>query len=126
MEELLRRILDETIQSQALRGQPLTTEEIKVPEDVSFLFSIRYEIEKELRRIWHERFGLQENRRPVSVNQPMQSLLNAELMNPTLARVVREVYSVCSPAIHGEDVSDSQVKFVRDIAPELLASLKAI
>jgi hypothetical protein len=126
LEELLRRILDETIQSQALRGQPLTTEEIKVPEDVSFLFSIRYEIEKELRRIWHERFGLQENRRPVSVNQPMQSLLNAELMNPALARVVREVYSMCSPAIHGEDVSDSQVKFVRDIAPELLASLKAI
>lgn len=48
------------------------------------------------------------------------------MISPNLAHAVREVYSVCSAAIHGEDVSDNQVQFVRDVAPELLAALEAV
>jgi hypothetical protein len=39
---------------------------------------------------------------------------------------IREVYSVCSPAIHGEPITEAQVSFVRDVAPELIAALRAI
>jgi hypothetical protein len=34
------------------------------------------------------------------------------------------VYSVCTPAIHGEDATPEQVRFVRDVAPGILAALR--
>ncbi len=53
----------------------------------------------------------------------------AELVQDRLvaiAHAIREVYAICSPAIHGEPVSDAQVAFAEDVGPELVAALKAI
>ena len=83
-------------------------------------------MEKELRRIWKQRFGEVEGKRPAPYLLITRSLVEAGLIDPKIANVIREVYAICSPAIHGLQVSESQVRFVRDIAPELMASLKAI
>jgi hypothetical protein len=40
--------------------------------------------------------------------------------------VIREVSIVCSPAIHGEQISNTKVNFVRDIAPKLIETLRAL
>ena len=43
-----------------------------------------------------------------------------------LTAAIRDVDSICSHAIHGEDVTPAQVAFVRDVTPELLEALRAI
>lgn len=100
------------------------------PEDVTFLFAARYNIERELRRIAGDRqvvSGIESLlRRPPTIFQITRHLSEAELIEPRLAHAIREVYSVCSPAIHGEPVTPAQVSFVREVAPELVATLRAI
>ena len=53
-------------------------------------------------------------------------LIINELIAPQMGNAIREVYSVCSPAIHGEEVSSAQVDFVRNTAPELIPALEVI
>lgn len=100
------------------------------PDDVTFLFSARYNIERELRRIAEGRRVVaaieQPARRPLTIVQLTRQLTESELIEPRLAHAIREVYSVCSPAVHGEPVSPAQVSFVREVAPELVATLRAI
>jgi hypothetical protein len=47
-------------------------------------------------------------------------------MEPRLDHAIREVYAVCSPAIHGEPVTQAQIDFVKDVGPELIAALRSI
>lgn len=112
----------------AERGQPLGAGHmaLAVSDDVSFLFSTRFHIESELRRIASGReIGL-EQRRPVPTHLLSRSLVDSGLLDPRLGGAIREVYSVCSPAIHGEPVTEAQVTFVRDVGPELVSALRAI
>lgn len=125
MKEHFRQILDEELRMRGIE-RPSAPSEIEVPENAKYLFSVRYKIEKELRRIQKQRFGEENIKRPMPVNQMTRSLVQSELMDTKLANVIREVSAVCSPAIHGEEVSSNQVKFVREIAPELIETLKSI
>lgn len=100
--------------------------QIPVPSEVALLFATRYNMEKELRRIGESRQLVGEIRRPMPAMQLTRALVQAELLEPRLANAIREVYSVCSPALHGEPVSEAQVAFVKDIGPELIAALSAI
>ena len=73
-----------------------------------------------------DRIQFEEVRRPIPVFQIARILANEGLLDPRLANVVREVYAVASPAVHGEPVSEAKIAFVRDVAPELISALKAI
>lgn len=126
LEEKFRKILKETLQGQQAQTPVDIQTELLIPRDVNYLFIARYGIEKELRRIWRDRFGGGDERRSVPITRIVQALREGELLDPRLGGIVREVYSACSPAIHGEDVSDRQVAFVRDIAPELITALMKI
>lgn len=106
--------------------QPPTPAQVPVSEDVALLFATRYNLEKELRRIGGSRQLVGESRRPMPVLHLTRSLIQAELLEPRLANAIKEVYSVCSPAIHGEPVTQAQVTFVQDVGPELIAALRAI
>jgi len=97
----------------------------RVDDKVALLFSARYQIEKELRRIWTTRFQDQ-GRRPVPAISIATSLVNGELIPADFAHAIRDVYAVCTPAIHGEDISDAKLDFVRDLAPKIIATLKEI
>lgn len=100
--------------------------ELVVTEDVQYLFATRYNLERELLRIRDSRVGPQAIRMHVPISKLIQMLVEAEVIDPRLGNIVKEVYAVCSPAIHGERVSDSQNKFVKDIAPELISTLRSI
>lgn len=100
--------------------------EIVVSKDVEYLFGVRHNLEKEIRRIANERQLNGENRRPLPSMQLTRALRQAELLSPRLEQVIREVYSVCSVAIHGESVTEAQIDFVREVGPELIAVLRTI
>ena len=97
-------------------------------DNVIQLFTARYSIEVELRRIAEAR-KLASGLIPLSqvpVSQLVRSLSDSGLLEPGLAGVVREVYAVCSPAVHGAPATDAQVSFVKDVAPQLVATLRQI
>jgi len=96
-----------------------------LPTDIEFLFRARLGIEKELRKI--QRFVSQsEARRPEPIFRIVDTLIRGELISQEIGHAIREVYSVCSPAIHGEDVTPAQVEFVKNTAPELISALKSL
>ena len=97
-----------------------------VDENTQFLMMARYSLEKEIRRIWQERFDEEQTRRPLLFHRLVQDLASIDVIDAKLGHLMREVYSVCSPAVHGEPVSQAKVGFVGDTVPELLALLRAI
>jgi hypothetical protein len=126
IEESIRKVLNEYVrphQESILEKKPT---ELNVDQDVTTLFTARYNIEKELRRISRERVADEEERRPLPIHQLTRVLVEQELIDPSLARAIKEVYAVASPAIHGEDVSDAKLAFVKDVAPDLITALRAI
>lgn len=97
----------------------------QVDENVNFLFQTRRDLEIELRRIARER-QLPTSDRPLAGIQLSRLLSQAEILEPDLLRAIRDVYAVCSPAVHGEAVSDAKVAFVRDVGPGLIKVLRTI
>lgn len=95
-----------------------------VDDDIEFLILTRYQLEKELRRLARDRQLIAEGGRPAAGYQLTHALVQGGVISPTLGSAVREVYSVCSPAVHGEDVSSAQVAFVREVGPQLIATLQ--
>ncbi|WP_051412954.1 hypothetical protein [Methylophilus sp. 5] len=104
---------------------PVSTDFV-VSDDVAYLFATRYHIESELRRLASDREIGATIRRVPPTHLLSRSLVESGLLSPRLGNAIREVYSVCSPAIHGEPVTAAQVSFVRDVGPELIAALRSI
>ncbi len=126
LEERMTRVLEGVLQSYGIRPSEVQPEGAQVPDDALYLFTVRYSIERELRRIWDKRMEAERFPRPLSAVQIASSLVNEGFIDPGILNVLREVYSVASPAIHGVQVTKPQVQFVRDVAPRLLAALRAV
>jgi hypothetical protein len=126
IEERVKSAVEAALKSHGLGVPRELVQQFAVGEDVSFLFWSRYSIERELRRIWSQRFGEETKRRPVPIPRIIQILTETQLLDKGLDSAIREVYSVCSPAIHGEDVTQAQVSFVREVVPGLITALRAI
>lgn len=124
IERRLRGAIESAFTEYGSRVRPPGNAEIS--EDVQYLFATRFQIEKELRRIAAFREVTLQPRRPLPTQLLARSLVESGLLSPRLADAIREVYAVCSPAIHGEDVSQAQVEFVRDIGPKLISALRAV
>lgn len=95
----------------------------EVSDDIKFLFSTRYLIENELRRIWYSIFDKED---PRSANRILGTLTGQGIINPEIARAIKDVLTVCNPAIHGEKVTDAQIRFVKDLGPEVISILKQL
>lgn len=111
----------------ARHGAPTPQQpDIKAPEDNAYLFSVRLAIETELRRIHALPFPDIVAKRKEPLSRIIESLLGDDILTPDLASALREVYAVCTPAIHGEKVTTAKLQFVRDVAPDLIGTLKLI
>jgi len=127
-----KSILEQTLKEKGIEKEIVRFD---IPNDTTFLFKVRYSIESELRRIskqlqdrtrlWKIKFS-KEPERPQSIFQITRSLDELGIITHELSNIIREVYRVCTPAIHGEEVSQTALGFVKDIAPGLIASLKNI
>lgn len=123
----LKKTIDEiyeTVKDRAKMPRIRVPEEIEIPDNAQFLFSVRYEIENELKRIWRV-LDLDVGPR-TTMPGLLRVLAEISLITGDVYLSIREVYAICSAAIHGEDVSETKVNFVRDVAPELIAYLKTI
>lgn len=89
------------------------------------MFSIRRDIEVELRAIASSLNGGLDNRF-VPVGKLLLKMARNELIDQQMADVIREVYSICSLVIHGEKATESQVGFVKKNGPELINALRAV
>ena len=124
IEERIRPILEQTLKQLGIEKPAPKIEEI-VPDDTQFLFSVRYAIENELKRIakW---LWIPQERRYRTALQIANDLLQRGAIVPASVELIREVFAICSSAIHGEDVTETSVKFVKDASSPLLAYLKSI
>ncbi len=126
LEERIRGVLNQVLTERGVQPSEVAKTEVDVSDDVAYLFKVRYQIERELRRIWDRRMEANVFRRPRSVAE-MASILESEgFIESRVVNVIRQVYSVASPAIHGELVSEAKVAFVKDVAPGLIATLRAL
>jgi len=126
LEARIKAAVSGAFASHGLKPPVATPPALRVSDDVSFLFATRYHIEQEIRRIVSSRELTPASRRPLPIFQLSRMLAEAGLIEPGLEHAIREVYAVCSPAVHGESVSDAQVAFAKDVGPELVAALRAI
>ena len=126
IEERIRPVLEQVLREQGIERPIPTPEEPEVPDNTRLLFSIRYAIENELKRIGKWLWAPPEERRYQSTLQIANTLSIRGAITPQVVDIIREVYAICSSSIHGEDVSEASVKFVRDVSPPLLAYLKSV
>lgn len=105
---------------------PSDMAQFDVGPEVVVLFKARHNIESELRKLAVPLEDDPTQRRAMPISRMLWHLTKAEVITSELAHAIREIYSVCSPAIHGESVSKAQVEFVKDTAPNVIAALKSI
>lgn len=126
IEQNVRRTLEETLRSYGVQQEPGEAQIAHVSDTATYLFGVRYNLEGELRRIW-ERTGFREEwKTPPSVGGILSILMHEDVLDPDLVYVIRRLHSICSAAVHGETVSAEQRRFVADIAPVVIATLRAI
>jgi hypothetical protein len=98
-----------------------------VPDYVPRLASLRVALENEVRRIartWL--FNTERQRPPVPIWELLRDL-EAEGAIPTpLRQGARDVYNICSAALHGGDLTPQQMSFAEEIGPGIVAALKKI
>jgi len=126
LEERIGRVLKQVLTE---RGVPVSdfppTPPTDIPPDVLVLFNIRYQLEREIRRIWERSLTALANDRPRMSVVEMARLLAADGRIPSsLVSMLRQVYSVANPAVHGQAVSAAQMDFVKGVAPRILNFLR--
>ena len=126
LEKSIKPIFEQTLKEHGISKAVPLQQQVDVPSDTQFLFSVRYAIENELKRIVKWLWAPPEERRYRTVLQIADILSKRGTITHTGVDIIREVFAICSAAIHGEDVSTNSVKFVKDTAPPLLAYLKSI
>ncbi len=99
--------------------------EDKIPNHISYLMTIRHLLEKELRRIYEARTQDQ-GERFISSTGIAKLLVGIGLLDKKTFKMYRDVYSICSTAVHAKDVSPAQIRFVKDVAPGLINLLRLI
>ena len=127
LEVRIRAAVSDELKTQGIASQadaPLPS--ASVDDDTTFLFTTRYTIERKLRHIASSVVDFSEKRPPPSIMFLTNLLAQQELLHSSTGEAIRQIYRVCSPAVHGEPVTPAQVTFVRGIAPQVIKVLTEI
>lgn len=116
-------IIKKTIQELGITQTSVDTFELS--ENVKFLFGMRYNIEKEIRRISNQ---FLDDDRPRPIIPMLSRLVETNIISPNQHKVIRNLYSIASPAIHGDEdkLTIAEVNFAKNIAPGIIEELKKI
>jgi hypothetical protein len=123
-EEKYKIPLDEILKELGVKFKEQKIEIGDIPENNQFLFSIRFKLEQELRRIWRRRINNQI--RQISLLDVMRDLWVEKVIDDKIFEPMRQVIAVCNYGIHGEDVSTNQISFVKRFGPKLISFLTEI
>lgn len=126
LEKRIKSAVSDALASHGLEEIEGVVPDISVSDEISLLFAIRHNIEKEIRRIVPPYGPAPHSRRPLPVLRCLEVLHTAGLISAGMVQAIREVYLVCSPAIHGDPVTPAQVSFVKDVGPQLISALRAL
>ena len=118
--EILRQFQDQ----RGMRDMP--RQQADISENTVFAFQYRYLVEREVKRIWNSRIRDGDVSRLPFFSKMVDDLVRYELISRGLGRSLKDVFSVASSAIHGEEPSQEKVSFLREVAPEIVAALSSI
>ncbi len=106
-------------------GHPEDVATPSVPLSTQYLFAVRYALDRELGRLAaFLPFSTPEGRfSPMSV---ATRLAEREYLDRASLASLRQVYQICSAAIHGARVSDGEIRFVEKVGSGLTALLSSI
>ncbi|MFY7938842.1 MAG: hypothetical protein ACOVOQ_15800 [Flavobacterium sp.] len=121
--DIIKKTLDELGIKKTVDFNP--KKDFNISENVSFLFSIRYNIEKQIRNLAEKHLGIDS---PKPVIALLSKLVEIEIITPSQQKAIRNIYSITSPAIHGDEnkLTLAEVDFVKKIGPTILDELKEI
>jgi hypothetical protein len=102
------------------------TQHLPDSDQVVSLFRIRYDIEREVRRVAASKLSADEFDSRLPVTRLAQMLHEHELIDRQASIALTELYTITSRAIHGEEIPPSQIKFTLDVYSWLLAELRAM
>lgn len=131
-EEINKQVLEETLEAWGIKKPQDESELTKAPDDVLYLFSVRYQVEKQLKRIMNEIYlksneiSHNSNIRPRPTYQMVDYLARLGYIDSDVSGIIMQINGITSRAIHGEEISKGQFNFVHGTAPDLIAILKGI
>ena len=129
LQDEIERILSAKLKEHRVSTDVKFAERIDVPQDNLLMFQVRYNIEKQLRRIWEQRFdskNIDQRLKHQPVTRIIQELAKFEIIDKNFYGILREILSICNYAIHGEEVSNNQVSFVTKNAKQILDYLAQV
>lgn len=113
------------------RTQARAAETVPPPlsNQVLELFKLRYDIDREVRRIavgrdlMREASGFEGRKSIFALTRVLE---RAEVVPPSIGEGIRDVYSVCSRAVHAEPVTAAQFEFAKSVGPTLVDALSRL
>ncbi len=129
LQDEIERILSVKLKEHGVSPEIKIPGRIDVPKDNLLMFQVRFNIEKQLRRIWEQRFDsgdFDPRLRHQPVTRIIQDLVKFEIIDNNFYGILREILSICNYAIHGEEVTENQVSFVTKNAKQILDYLSQI
>jgi hypothetical protein len=97
---------------------------LNLDADTKLLANVRVALERAVRRIARNS-GLMSGRL-FFLNRILDDLVLRGVLNRNITSSIKDVYAVCSLAVHGEKPSAQQVEFVRATGPTLVYLLRKI
>jgi hypothetical protein len=125
-EKNVKPIIERALEEHGKNKIVAIPEELDVPDNTVFLFKVRYAIENELRRIEYNWWLPREETRYQTSLTLARNLFNNGVIVSAALNLIQEIYNISSQAIHGTEVTDTSVQFVREMSSTLLAYLKSI
>ncbi len=101
----------------------ISPDQIEVPKEVSFLFAVRFSIEKELRKIWALKMPETSPSHP-TWSEMLNGLVDDQVLARRAAYQISNVIRITAWGIHGETLTESHRQYVRDAAPFLISLLR--
>lgn len=116
-------IIHKTLEELGIKKKEVKETFFNVSDNVTYLFSVRYILEKELRRL---NVKYLKDDQPKPIFMIMHRLVELSILNPNQYKAIRNMYLIMNPVIHGEEnrLTAAEIDFVRKIAPGLINELQ--
>jgi len=129
LQKEIEKILSDKLKEHGISADFKIAGRIDVPKDNLLMFQVRYNIEKQLRRIYAQNFDsyhFEPEIRQQPVVKLIQDMINNKIIDNNFYGVLKEILSICNYAIHGEKVTENQVSFVTNNSKVILDYLSQI
>ena len=120
-----KEIIKKTLKELGIERDQDEEVNFSISDNVSYLFGVRYSLEKEIRRI--ASIHLKDNKaRPIIPY--LSKLVEENVLTTSQYKAIRNIYSISSPAIHGEEqrLTIAELNFVKQVSPGLIEDLREI